>query len=367
MTTKNTTATLHLDPLDGLFFRDGRPFGPGNAANSGLPMPQTLAGALRSHLMARLGCDFDALGQALKRGETLADALADQSDDLAVIAALRLSGPWLYRDNSKTGPHGVMWPVPAILHQEKTEDGDGPLHLLRPLKVAPPGWDVSDAPTERALWADTARTTEPVKGFISTDGMSDILSGKAPAQETLVKPRDLYEHDRRVGLVVGAQTNTAEDGMLYTAGFLRLAPGVRFVAELAGLTEALRKELDQGPVLSWGGERRRVRVSLGDEALAPSHDPGSADGACLILTTPAPLAHGWHGADWKPIAAAVPDAVVVSGWDLARRRPKPTRFAAPAGSVFFFDGPAPDALAGGVCDDEDRRLGYGCVLTGVWK
>ncbi len=371
MTTDQTTHTLFLDPLDGLFFRDGRPFGAGNAATSGLPLPQTLAGALRSHLMARSGCDFAALGKALQGGADLKMALGNQRAELAAIADLRLSGPWLFRSDPGAEAHGVVFPVPAILHREKTGRDDGPLHLLRPLKDPPPGWEqTAAAPTGKPLWVKTAQPTEAVNEFLSGAGMADVLKGQVPDRASLVYAVNLYDTDRRVGLVIGTDTNAAADGQLYTAGFLCLARGVRFVARVAGLTPCLREALEDAPVLGWGGERRQARVSLEDADIPgwpTPPDPADADGTCLILTTPAPLANGWHGADWKPVAAAVPTPVAVSGWDLARRRPKPTRFAAPAGSVFLFDGPAPEALANGVCDGEDRRLGYGCVLKGVWR
>src|SRR5260370_1121735 len=52
---------LRLDPLDTLFFRDGRPFDAASRASGGLPLPQTFAGAVRTYLLARAGFDFAAL------------------------------------------------------------------------------------------------------------------------------------------------------------------------------------------------------------------------------------------------------------------------------------------------------------------
>ena len=45
---------LRLDPCDVLFFRDGRPFAAASHGESGMPAPQTLAGAL-SHVPSRTG------------------------------------------------------------------------------------------------------------------------------------------------------------------------------------------------------------------------------------------------------------------------------------------------------------------------
>lgn len=361
-----TVTTLYLDPLDGLFFRDGRPFGAGNSATSGLPEPQTLAGALRTALMQRLGCKFEQLGKALAAGKTLAAALVEQPAGLAGIADFALRGPWLARANEP------LLPAPLILHREKGgKDPSSRLHLLAPLKGPLPGWrETAETPNLCPLWAATSALTEPVGGFVTMQGMNAVLSGKAPDANQLVHPSELYEIDRRVGLAINNDRLTGEDGMLYTAGFLRLKPGVSFVAEIENLTDELKNELKAGSVIAWGGEGRRVGLTLGEAPLScpvtppdPAPDRG---GTLLVLTTPAFLDQGWQSSAWQPLAAAVRGSVAVSGWDLARRTQKPTRFAAPAGSCFFFAGEPPTTPARGLADDEDRRLGYGCILKGVW-
>ncbi len=55
MATATTWVGLRLDPLDTLFFRDGRPFDAANRVVGGLPNPQTLAGALRTNLLGASG------------------------------------------------------------------------------------------------------------------------------------------------------------------------------------------------------------------------------------------------------------------------------------------------------------------------
>ena len=66
------------------------------------------------------------------------------------------------------------------------------------------------------------------------------------------------------------------------------------------------------------------------------------------------------------MAAAVPGAVAVSGWDLARGGPKRTRFAAAAGSVYFLKA-LPENLPETLSDNpEDGAQGWGCYVKGVW-
>src|SRR5262245_53965921 len=59
-------AGLCLEPLDTLFFRDGRPFDAANRVSGGLPQPQPLAGALRTALLAQHGFRFEHLWRDLR-------------------------------------------------------------------------------------------------------------------------------------------------------------------------------------------------------------------------------------------------------------------------------------------------------------
>ncbi len=52
------TVGLRPEALDVLFFRDRRPFAAAGRDTTGLPMPQTVAGALRTALLEAHGRDF---------------------------------------------------------------------------------------------------------------------------------------------------------------------------------------------------------------------------------------------------------------------------------------------------------------------
>jgi CRISPR-associated protein Cmr3 len=66
-------------------------------------------------------------------------------------------------------------------------------------------------------------------------------------------------------------------------------------------------------------------------------------------------------------AAATASPVAFSGWDVARNGPEKTRFAVPAGAVYFVDGtftPSHDSFCGGA---DDVAMGWGLTLRGTWK
>jgi CRISPR-associated protein Cmr3 len=69
---------LCLDPLDLLFFRDGRPFDAATRAYGGLPMPRTMAGALRTAMLVRAGVDPGRLRLGPETSSTTREIVARQ-------------------------------------------------------------------------------------------------------------------------------------------------------------------------------------------------------------------------------------------------------------------------------------------------
>jgi CRISPR-associated protein Cmr3 len=385
-----TTATkiqrmgLCLQPLDVLFFRDGRPFGAATRASSGHPMPQTLTGALRTALLGQLGFSFAELAARLRRNrddrreESIEEALKKCGAPEWIVDA-RIRGPFLARLGDNQDIVDVLVPVPAVLHQAK--DG-GELERLKPLKAgALPGWRGELRP----LWLRHKEPTEPATGYLTNAGLQRFLKGGVPEPGQLLKDGALFGLDHRTGIEITGDQLTAKDGGIYGASFLALRPGyvppdsrdegekpfaVGLYAELVypqGLPPTCQA-LD-GSTLPLGGEGRRVAVRCQDPWTWPEGQPKNPkEKPLLVLTTP-----GLFAAPGRPevlkdclAAAAVPAAVAVSGWDLARGGPKPNRFAAAAGSVYFLDS-LPDNLPDALSDrDEDRAQGWGCYVKGVW-
>ncbi|MGH7857891.1 MAG: type III-B CRISPR module-associated Cmr3 family protein, partial [Candidatus Binatia bacterium] len=79
---------LLLEPLDVLFFRSSRPEDPVSV----LPHPQTLAGALRTALLAAHGITVEARRE--DRHRPVRDVLAARGAPAAVLDA-RFAGPFL--------------------------------------------------------------------------------------------------------------------------------------------------------------------------------------------------------------------------------------------------------------------------------
>jgi CRISPR-associated protein Cmr3 len=149
------------------------------------------------------------------------------------------------------------------------------------------------------------------------------------------------------------------------------------------LPEALRERLTGS---------QRLRLQLVTPAIFANAWPESVDGpspppgwlpAWIDPATLSGKPPGWRGASWRLVSAVVGRRVAISGWDMTYRhprtgrrgRPKRTRYAVPAGSVYFFALYAPltadeaDALWLRAVADRayDRRNGFGLALPGIWE
>ena len=371
--TERTRLWLRIDPVDTLFFRDGRPFDPASRVASGLPSPQVLAGALRTELLRRADIDLNQLAGHIAKGERFSKGAALAGGNIGSdIGQLRFRGPWF----GKSIPDGeaceLVYPVPATLR--KVQNGANSIVRLDPLSQgpAPPGW-IPPAPGMVPLWHRGPETLKPVgHRWITTDGLKRFLSGTVPEWEDLVAADDLYGFEERTGIAVDPKRQAASDGMIYATRRLVLRPGICLWAEVDGSATALGllgQESDR-LLLPLGGEGRLAAITLcgaqARPATARAVAPyGPDSGRLLVLVAPAFLG-GWKPDGLPLLAAAVPGHVAISGWDLARGGPKPTRFAVEAGSVYFLPPGAAGPLAAGLGDDEDTSIGWGAYCEGVW-
>ncbi|HEY1430428.1 MAG TPA: type III-B CRISPR module-associated protein Cmr3 [Stellaceae bacterium] len=345
---------LILEPLDVLFFRDGRPFEAGIRVGGQAIVPQTLAGALRTALLDRAGCDFDALGAAVQGSASFAGALAAQSPELAMIAEVSACGPWFYRKDEP------LLPVPADLMRAQ----DGSLARLKPLRGVLPGW-LPEEPGLLPLWIRSHARYERASGFLTITGIARYLEGDVPKSGEIVGFDKLAVKDSRVGVVIRSDSMTTERSLIYAAEYLALTPGVRLYAELAGPEPVLENAFVAETAIPLGGQSRYVRVWQRVPVDWPTATSGG-EGRLILLTAPAPFSAGWRPEGLDLVAATVPGHVAFSGWDLARRGPKPTRFAAAAGSVYFCRDFPEVGDRTSLCDVEDAALGWGSFLEGVW-
>ena len=375
-----------IEPLDVLFLRANKLFGdPGSYGESLVPpWPSAAAGAIRSAILARDGVDFSAFAKE-EFHPTL--GTPDAPGVFRLIAfrlARRENGRWL-----------ALYPQPADLVVSKMEDDEVRVQRLQPTAMAA-GIQCS-IPTGSLPVLTQSQRAKPDSGWWLTEaGYRVYLNGGTPEppekeKETsvdLTRSGQLWQMDERVGVGLDGERRRAEDGKLFTVQAVAFHEGVGFLVATEG--DALYAET----LLRLGGDGRGARIlPLGDyqppqadlEAIA------AAGRARIILTAPGIFPDGWRlpgmaedgrfelcGVRGRVVAAAVNRAEVISGWDLAKRRPKTARRAAPAGSVYWLEDleAAPEALRKlakhGLWpetgyDASRRAEGFNRFDWGVWK
>ncbi|MCW5942894.1 MAG: type III-B CRISPR module-associated protein Cmr3 [Fimbriimonadaceae bacterium] len=358
-----------IQPLDPLVLGDGRPFStdPGALAAGGLllPMPSTLAGAVRT---------------AIGRAQT--------PPDWATLRTVPVHGP-LFTAN---GTVRVPMPADAVLMSEgdelrlararPTELGDGegtdlpegltPVGLpsgtneLEPSKHDPPRWMSLD---QLAAWYADGK-------LFDTEGQYGVWKvplkdGKPPWDDDSAVH---IEKDLRVHVGISHATQAAEKGMLYQTTGAAYRQGQALLVRTDGSVPSGAMPL--------GGERRLGCLSEGG-ANAWTCPDGVREGlktatkVAMVLATPAVFELGFGPQDLPNtlnatvalVAAAMSRREAVSGWDLAKGGPKPVRWLAPAGSVYWLEIPSgegeklADRWLQPVSDHpDDRRDGFGLAV-----
>ena len=365
--------TWILDAIDPLFFGDGRSVGTGEVNGRALPPPQVIAGLART----RQGLDSN--------GAWVGDP--DQAKRIAVQGPF----PALLSHDGSVEEWLFPRPADALLLEEGGLRRLVPLDLtswglrsnlpgadLAPVGLAVP--DLSKPKRMNALW----RWSEVERWLSNPDAPGEIRGIAAPPLET------------RSHVAIDPATGRALDGALFSTAGRRMVteedteatdrrPTIAHVRSIGiGLQTTARIQAGAAPA---GGERRMVhwRQTTLPLPSAPEAVLKSAEGGAVrvVLATPAIFQHGWCPErlfDAPPgsalVAASVGRAEVVSGWDFATNRARPTRRCAPSGSVYFLrlggDSAARRAWAETAWlqprsdSDTDRLDGYGSVLLGAW-
>lgn len=423
-----------IEPRDPLIVREGRPFGsdPGASATSlAFPFPSTMAGGARTRSALDENGTFmydrtdkDQLNKLKKisiRGPLLVqlaeegDAIAQYQDENAWLVPMPGDVQFFDSDSvdDETGEKKVLLrrlvplnlPARAEIDFEQQER-EKLLHLIGlPAAEVPSG---TRKPYSHRLrywywrhfqtWLRDPTQLTQVEGItLSSLGHEDLA-------------REYRSH-----VSIDSDKETGKEGMLFsTSGLEFTSPGAgrQRLKKAQRLALAIDVDEDENAggrtpeagVASFGGERRLVTWRHSD-----AHFPACPDdireaikktGHCrLVLLTPASFALGYYptwlhttlaaecGVTVEIKAITVRRPQVVSGWDLALGKPKPSRRLAPAGTVFFLsiDGSA-DAREKWIektwmqciSDDEQdhsddvdaeqsRRDGFGLAVLGTWS
>jgi len=368
---------LRITPIDALFFRDGRPYTQGDAAQTDVlsgfpPSPLTLTGSLRAALARANGWNGSPGSWSALHTDTLGDGPE-------AVGRLSFRGPFVCRADTILIPaplHVLGRPVPqttefALLSPGVPADCDLGVAVRLPQLQSP---------------AREQRDWHALSGsFMSTSGLGCVARGAAPSTAHLVKATELWAHEPRTSLQRNRDTHaTGDEGNLYSPGFIRVEREVGFAVEVRGVpVDWLWPSL-----MPFGGEGRMAAVeqtSPGSLSVDITADVEGAEVA-LICLTPLRLpvvdgkpigaepgseffkALGVVGAEVVSVCAERP--VMLGGWNSRASEPLPLRPCLAAGSVIFCrvsqDGRAQlrESTAGGI--EPDGHLGFNQIALGSW-
>ena len=354
---------LFIDPIDTLFLRGNRLFGdPGSFGDALVPpWPSVAAGALRSALLVHRGHD----PARFARGKI--------TDDAELGAPARPGSFLITRfQMARRGADGIVEPLhglPADLSvtRRAAENGrDEGREVRRIQPHAPPsGVRASAATRSLAVLAEPRRGKSLPGHWLTSDGWREYLDGREIDPRHLVSSSDLWCLDTRIGIALDPLKRQASDGALFTSQGIVFrkrehgrndgAPDTGAGHDIGFLVGVSGATLPDALTLRFGGDGRAVEAMRVDVHAPEADYDGIAAARCcrLILTTPGLFEGGWkptgvtgdgrdlrfdlHGVRARVVCAAAPRPEVVSGFDLAKWRPKPAQRAAPAGSVYWLE------------------------------
>jgi CRISPR-associated protein Cmr3 len=376
------TATVFIEPLDVLVLRGNKLFADAGSHGAALmpPWPSVAAGALRSRMLADAGihpADF-AAGRAM-----LGSHLAASLGSVAAPGSFRVTHFGLARNSGEADSPTVepLFPMPADIAVSEA----GHAAALSPHAPAP--CLASSYPLPLVPLLAQATPAKPLTGlWLTAAGLRAWQAGEVPRSGDWMPSADLWALAGRTGIALEPGRNTVIDGQIYTTETVALRQGIGFLVQVRGADGLL----PASGSLRLGSDGHAASVRACDSRL-PEPDPAALARAGrfrLMLTSPGIFDLGWrlpgmddvgrwhfHGAKARLACAAQPRLETLSGWDLARRQPKPAVRAVPAGSVYWLDDfrGEPHAIAAlqreglTIADASRRAEGFNRCLLAAWR
>ena len=380
--------TWLIEPHDSLIVRDGRPFNAtaGSRAKSlDFPFPSTLIGSVRT----RIGLsknnnnwqkfDDDLIDEILKI-EMFGALLAEIKDDDSLEFFAPTPADSLYiKPEIETDKN--LFPLVPLSKDYLSNLNDNLDIELRLLVIEKdkdnPNKEVKGKPNSEVKFWHWCKFEKWLIKAESQKIESEKLgiSGLVSDQRTHVK----IDYERKSNI---------DGGLFQTRGLEfvmkdKTSKDLKFKQLGLALQLSDSKGLDEG-LFPLGGERRVVHWSKKDCEFpnCPQEviNGIKKSGHCrLILLTPAYFENGFlpdeNKLGAKVKAVAVNRSQVISGWDFAKRKPKPTRRLTPAGTVYFLEIEVKDKVEDfinqiwfkNIGDCKQTKLdGFGLAVLGNW-
>ncbi len=397
---------LCVEAIDPLFFRDSSSFDAGETLYLRClfpPTPSSAYGLARGFILESLckelnhyiysGCkNCSNYGNCVASGIVGSPSLRD--------GTLQIRGPYVYRD-------GMCWysaPIDLVSKNGKLYSGtvsDTPtLTDLGKLCLPSAGGEgsyISKSEThlisQRSMAAYLAGLPLSENDIVplAKDSISTI---ECDTQQRHTQQNGFVTYELRTGIARDPVTNTTIEAHLYNIQLVRMMNDTRLLITIDGL-DGHENELVEMACLPFGGENRLVKVYPIEYCSAPvsvtDEDVKQNRRFKLVLLNHADFDGSWlppgltkeqneqgattwsgklNGIPVRLISAMTGKSILVGGWDIAAKKPRPLRSLVPAGSVYYFE--SLDTSQSVIkalhdkCIGNNTQHGLGHVAVGVW-
>jgi len=329
---------LIIKPYDVLLFRESKPFmaGDSHLARTTLPLPQTIAGAIRSYILLLSGFSKDNLeDEKVKRAMECIGYGNDEPN-------FEILGTFLASKGEE------IFPIPKNYFKNGEKFARiNPGRFGSKLILIPKG------KSEGNVFITKKRLLEYLRG--GGNEISDIIR--------------VDSRERRIGIKLNERKVT-EEGMLYSVEFLRWEQLIVWIKDLCW-------KLEEG-VIRLGGEGRFAKFEkvFSDEELLKGNI--TSEKPLFYFATPIMLKGGVQklldkiknsagGVNINDCLLVTDRPLAISGWNYVKNKPRGTRYAIPAGGVLFLEFEKEVTLPSYLKLGTLTKLGYGLTFVGVWE
>ena len=223
---------IFIEPTEPLLFRTGPPFNAGedNFAESIFPpTPETLQGVLRSAIAVQWGQHFTPAMTDLSEIFQQRD-LTNLIGDHQCYGRLRITGLTLGRCCKQSMKVERLFPPPAHITRVTLESEKRLVLLMPKLERT----EITNLSGEYVLLypkLDGQKTTEKsedLKDWLTSRGLQEVLQGKVPSENHLVKIDQIYVRESRLGIGIDSDKRTTREGYLYQTQMVRMRHDGKF-------------------------------------------------------------------------------------------------------------------------------------------
>lgn len=357
------TITIQLDPLDTLFFKDGKPFSMGEETwADGIfpPPPSVLYGMLRTQYLS--------MNPAVS-----IENVIEKTDGLEITQIYYRFLNDVEKHSRARSSSTCYLPIPADVVErnpkkpqgsESEEDYVKILQLIDRRERRVKSYEVTKIPVCQLAndigssakdeivfpyWKEEGAQAEAIEGgFLEENDLRSYLIDSEANRLLAKRLSDFLIVEPKTGIKRNRETRTtSDDGDLYRVG-MRRADGFQIEVSFSPLEglNFFQTGHDHLTPVRLGAEGKVSAAKIKSDDLLGTFNGIKSDFFRVYLATPAIILNK-DGLPIKPdleflgipvtyLGAAIKKAQMIGGFDMKNRQPKPMYKVVPAGSVFYF-------------------------------